>query len=172
MLLEVITRTKDCTETERYISVRPESLQIRKRPELTDKIVPVDTNPQVLTFIGKPMSYLDQNATLYNILLTNSMSFRLLTEQSEKLPRIDLSILVKGEPTVLFKGIKIQRTNGLIYRANDTRITLGFKYKEMTTDYTLDKIPTGKFLDANLELFSRTFNMYTDDVKEMKLMKI
>lgn len=183
MLLEIITKTETSdedgmvdikTETDRYISVQPESLQIRRNPEFTGKTIPADANPHVLSFMGKPMCYLSKNADFlskqYLITLTTDMTFRLLTEKGEKCPHLDLSLFVDGKPAASFKDIKIQRNNGLIYRANFERIILGVKYKETTGNSS--KAPAGRYYSANIELFSRwstTLSTCAGVVKEVKL---
>lgn len=168
MLLEIFTKTEDGTENDRYVSVKPESLQIRRNPDFTGKAIPADANPHVLAFIGKPMSCLNKNTEPWVITLTTDTTFRLLSEKSEKCPNLDLRVFIGETPSTLFKGVKIQRNEGLTYRATSERVILSVKYKEIAGD----KASVGKYYSATFELFNRSsafFNETGGDVREIKL---
>lgn len=170
MLLEIFTKTENGTENSRYVSVTPESLQIKRNPEFIGKSIPADANPHVLTFIGKPMSCLNKNVEPYSIPLTTDMAFRLLTEKGEKRSKLNLQVFVDEKPSTLFEDIKIQRNEGLIYRATFNRILLGIKYKKIVED----RVPAGRHYTANLELFNRwstTLSTLAGAVKEIRLIK-
>lgn len=175
MLLEIInkiiTETEETTETERYVSVIPESLQIRQKPEYTHGPIPVDVNPHQLLFIGKPMSRRSNNVEQYTILLTNNMTFRLVTEKNEKPPHLDLSLFINNKPALLYEDIKIQRNDGPVYRAGEMT-WLSVKYKKLSsgmTNYSTERAPTGKYNSTNIELYNHSLSPADNAVKEIKL---